>query len=178
MGSGWGWTSFFKLFIYLFIHLFLTVLDLRCYMGFSLVAASGGYSLVGVRRHLISLASLVEHGLWAHRLQWLWHVGWVALHVESSWNRDQTLVSCIGRQTFYHWTTREIQGWTFVNHIFPQHVALKGFSWDPFLDKSPVWTPQSQVLLLWGLTMTLSSPCCLYKSVVFTVMGQSRWLNS
>ena len=32
-------------------------------MGFSLVAASGGYSLVVVLRLLISVASLVKHGL-------------------------------------------------------------------------------------------------------------------
>ena len=32
----------------------------------------------------------------------------VALHVESSWIRDQTCVPCIGRWTLIHYTTREI----------------------------------------------------------------------
>ena len=36
----------YDLFIYLLIYLFLSVLG-RSYAGFSLVAASGGYSLVG-----------------------------------------------------------------------------------------------------------------------------------
>lgn len=29
-------------------------------------------------------------------------------HVESSWNKDQTSVPCIGRQTRNHWMTREV----------------------------------------------------------------------
>ena len=45
-----------------FIHLFLAVLGLRCYMGFSLVAGSRGYALVAVCGLLIEVASLVaEH---------------------------------------------------------------------------------------------------------------------
>ena len=35
----------------------------------------------------------------------LWCTGFVALrHVESSWTRDQTHISCIGRQILNHWT--------------------------------------------------------------------------
>ena len=42
----------------------LAVLGLHCCMGFSLVAASGGFALVVVRRLLVAVASLVaEHGL-------------------------------------------------------------------------------------------------------------------
>ena len=38
--------------------------SLRCCMSFSLVVASGGYSLVAVRRLLVAMASPVaEHGL-------------------------------------------------------------------------------------------------------------------
>ena len=45
------------------IMLFLAVLGLRCCMGFSLGGASGGCSLVAVRRLLIVVASLAaEHG--------------------------------------------------------------------------------------------------------------------
>ena len=51
----------------------------------SLVAASRGYSLVTVRGLLLTVASPVEKGL--VDLQ----------HVESSWTKDRTCVSCIGR---------------------------------------------------------------------------------
>ena len=52
------------LFKHLFIIYFLAVLGLRCCTGFSLVAASGGSSLVVVRGLLIAVASLVaELGL-------------------------------------------------------------------------------------------------------------------
>ena len=41
------------------MYLFLAVLDLHCCTGFSVVAESGGYSLVAVLRFLIVVASLV-----------------------------------------------------------------------------------------------------------------------
>ena len=45
------------------------MLGLHCCSGFSLVAASGGYSLVAVCGLLIAVASLVvEHRLWEHGL--------------------------------------------------------------------------------------------------------------
>ena len=48
----------------LFVYLSWTVLGLHCCMGFPLVLASGGYSLVAVCRVLIMVASLAaEHGL-------------------------------------------------------------------------------------------------------------------
>ena len=50
---------FYLVLIHSFIHSFLAVLGLCCCLGFSLVAASGGYSLVAVSRLLIVLASLV-----------------------------------------------------------------------------------------------------------------------
>ena len=46
----------------LFVYSFFTVLDLLCCVVFSLVTASGGYSVVAVCRLLIFVASLVaEH---------------------------------------------------------------------------------------------------------------------
>ena len=36
-------------------------------MGFSVVAASGGYSLTGVGRLLIVVVSLVEHGIYSQQ---------------------------------------------------------------------------------------------------------------
>ena len=47
-----------------FSYLFLAMLGLRCSSGFSLVAESGGYSLVGVHGLLIVVVSLaMEHRL-------------------------------------------------------------------------------------------------------------------
>ena len=57
-----------------FIYLFLAVLGLHCWAGFSLVAASGSYSLVVVFRLLIVVVSLVAedellgmHATWAQQ---------------------------------------------------------------------------------------------------------------
>ena len=52
-------------FFLFYSFLFLALLGLRCYMGFSLVAKSGGYSLVAVRGILLAVASLAaEHRLY------------------------------------------------------------------------------------------------------------------
>ena len=59
----WFFFFFFLNFVYLF-YLFMAVLGLCCSAGFSLVVASGGYSLVAVHGLLIAVVSLVaEHGL-------------------------------------------------------------------------------------------------------------------
>ena len=55
--------TLFKIII-LFIYLFLAILGLHCFVVFSLVAASRGYSLAVVHGLLIAVASLAaEHGL-------------------------------------------------------------------------------------------------------------------
>ena len=91
-----------KVFIILFICLFLAVLYLHCCVGFSLVEVSRGYSLDAEHRLVIVVASLVvEHGVQPYRLQQfqlpgsraqirqLWLTGPVALrHVGSSWITD------------------------------------------------------------------------------------------
>ena len=82
--------------------------------GLSLAAAIGGYSLgevqglltAGVGGHRLSTC-----GTWAPepRPEQLWCMGLVApRHVESSWTRGQTHVSCISRWILNHWTTREV----------------------------------------------------------------------
>ena len=85
-------------------------------MGFSLVMASRGYSLVVVCGLLIAVTSLVvEQGLQElrhvgsrARAQWLWRMDSVALwHVGSPQIRDWAFASCTGRQVLYHWATRE-----------------------------------------------------------------------
>ena len=51
-------------FFFALVYLFLAVLDFGCCASFSLIEASGGYSLIVVHRLLIAVASLlVEHGL-------------------------------------------------------------------------------------------------------------------
>ena len=84
------------------IYFFLVVLGLHCYAGFSLVAASGGYS---------SLRCGSFSSWWPLLLRALEHrlssCGTRALfvaprHVESSRTRDRTRVSCVGRRILYH----------------------------------------------------------------------------
>ena len=61
-----------------------------------LVGASGGFSL--------QWPVIIEHGLQALGLQYLWHMG---SDVGSSRSRNRTSVPCIARWTLNHWTTRE-----------------------------------------------------------------------
>ena len=75
-------------------------------MGLSLVAVSGGY--------LLQLRCLGSSCCGAQTLEcrlssWQ-HMGSVdaSLHVESSWSRDRTCVSCIGRQILNLWTNRQV----------------------------------------------------------------------
>ena len=52
------------------IYVFLAMLGLRYCLGFSLVVAIRGYSLVGVLRLVIAVASfVVEQGLWGAQAQ-------------------------------------------------------------------------------------------------------------
>ena len=85
------------------------------------LVASGGYSLVVVQGFpLCWLLLLWNRGSKMFKLQWLWllraraqaqqlwDTGSVAIwQVGSSWIRDQVCVSCIGRQTLYHWANKE-----------------------------------------------------------------------
>ena len=97
----------------------LAVLGLCCCVGFSLVAASSGSSLVVVHGLFIAVASLiVQHGLQSCQASVIvapglestgsmWHTSLVAPeHVGSSWTKDWIQVFCIGRG-LYHWVTRE-----------------------------------------------------------------------
>ena len=113
-----GRLAFFQ--FYLFVY--LVVLGLHCWVGFSLVVVSGGYSLV-------SVTSLVaDHGLCMHGLQQLWCTGLVvSQHVGSSRIRDRNRVSFIGRWILYHWAPGEapiLVFFFFFNccHLFPSLV--------------------------------------------------------
>ena len=93
-------TALYYYFFYSCIYLFLAMLGLPCCVGFSLIAVHGLF---------LAVASLLEeHRLWNTWAQSLWQTHWVApRHMESSQIRDQTCISCIGRQILYHWATRE-----------------------------------------------------------------------
>ena len=55
---------------FLFIYIIMIGLGLCCCTGFSLVAASGGYSVIAVGGLLIVVASVVaEHGFWGAQTQ-------------------------------------------------------------------------------------------------------------
>ena len=91
----------------IYIYFFTAVLDLCCYMSYSLVAAS---------RFLIEVVSLVAKptlDTWASLiaacgLRRLRHRSLVVpRHLGSFCTRDQTHVSCIGRQVLNHCATRE-----------------------------------------------------------------------
>ena len=105
---GWNGTgSVTSFFIYNFIYFFLAVLGLHCSVGFLWLWCMGF-----LLQWLLLLRSM---GSRAHGLQWLWLPGSGAQaqslccmglvtpwHVGSSHTRDQTRVSCIGRQILYH----------------------------------------------------------------------------
>ena len=106
---------FYK-FIYLFIYFWLRWVFAAAHR-LSLVAASGGYSslwCVGFSLWwLLLLQSTGSRRLGfsscGTRAQQLWHTGLVApRYVGSSRTRDQTHVSCIGRQIVNHCATREV----------------------------------------------------------------------
>ena len=66
--------------------------------GLSLVAGSGGHSLVVVLGLLLVVASLIEEQSLS---SWRFSDLVAPRHAESSWIRDQTHVSCIGKQILY-----------------------------------------------------------------------------
>ena len=102
---------FFKL----FICLFLAMLGLCCYVGF--LYGELDCSWLRCRGFLLWWLLLVwsigcrctgssSCSVWA---QELWHMGLVApWSVESSWTKNQTPVSCTGRQIVIHCTQREV----------------------------------------------------------------------
>ena len=67
----------------------------------------GGFSCCGAQAAGLQASVLWPPGSGAQTQQ-LWCLGLAVLwHVGSSWTRDWTHVTCIGRQILYHWATRE-----------------------------------------------------------------------
>ena len=90
------------------------MLGLRCYMSFSVVVVSGGYSLAVLYRLLLwySMGSRVlrlqQLRLPDSRTE-LYHTGVVAPgHVGSSLTRNEIHAPCIGWRILNSWTTREV----------------------------------------------------------------------
>ena len=106
-----------------FVYSLLTLLDLHCYVGFSVVSASRRYSICGVcashrsgfsccKPWALGCTGFSSCSHWAQQLQLLgsrtqapqlWSTGFVALrHVGPSRGRDLTCVSCTGRWILHH----------------------------------------------------------------------------
>ena len=92
----------------------LAVLGLCCRAGFSAAAESWAacwlWSTLSWRLLLLQSTDSRARGHWAlgHRLSSCRDTGSVApWRMGSSWIRDQTRASCLGRWTPYHWATRE-----------------------------------------------------------------------
>ena len=97
------------------------------------------------------------------RAQQVWCTGLAALRqVESSWTRDQTCVSCVGRQILNHWATREVLGPTLdwgcvwvkwkVKHSWALETAF-AVKPSPKLDLSPGQSLSSHGLGHWDLDL-------------------------
>ena len=124
--------------IYLSIYLWLRWVFVAA-RGLSLVAASGGYSLLrctgfslrwllllrstGSRPAGFSSCGMQAQQLWLAgsrvQSQQLWYTSLVApRHAGSSWARDRTHVPCIGRRILNHCATREVPAIDFWIVIF------------------------------------------------------------
>ena len=102
----------------------------------SLAAVSGGLLFNVVRRLLIAEASPVAehrpevlgHSTCSTHSQQLWCTGLVApWHVGSSWPREWTHVSCIGRWILNHWTAREVPSPPFLQYTTVSHTRKFAF---------------------------------------------------
>ena len=77
----------------------------------------GLLSSCGAHWPLIAVASMLQ--IFRAQAQYLRCTGLIALeHVETSQTRDQTQVSCIGRQILYHWATREAPATAFLQVFY------------------------------------------------------------
>ena len=139
-----------KIYLYIYFWLCWVFVAVR---GLSLVAASGGYSLlwcVGCSlRWLLLLQTTGSRcmgfsscGTWAQQLwlagsraqaQQLWRRGLVTpRHVGSSWPRARTCVPCIGRRIVNHCATREA-----LPHLFAEeNIRVSGKDVTPYQAKS------------------------------------------
>ena len=125
----WRVGLFFKKIIYL--YLFLVVLGLLSIHRLSLVAVSGGYSLIAMHRLLIMVVSLFAK----HKLQSIGSV--VVAHklscsvvYASSQTRGWTCVPCNGRWIFIHHTPREVQLRVFLRVSTQKNEVFSEWKWN------------------------------------------------
>ena len=121
-----------------FYDLFVVALGLLRYVGFLQLQQVGDYSSLRCAGFALQWLLLLQSpgsrtcGLQQLRLsgfraqaQQLWHVGLVVpWHVVSSWIRDQTHVSCIGRRMLYHQATREAQDKLFLIILIRARLSI------------------------------------------------------
>ena len=128
------WNSFFLL--NKIIYLFLIALGLHCFVwAFSSFREWGPLILIALASPVVELrlwvvqASVVMLGelsscssqVWGQKLG---YPGLVApKHVGSSRTRDQTCVSCVGRQILYRWATREALWWNSFIPVFNKQFS-------------------------------------------------------
>ena len=154
--------------------------------GLSLVLVSEGYTLRCSARasHLQRLLLLRSTGSRAHRLQWLWLAGLVALaapvHVGYSGTRYQTHVLYIGWQIFNHGTTREVpshisvlrtsgaQDWDDRTHIISSH--LRGLCFITFIFRLQSHSPSCST------GKVCKSISCPFRSIIWKHMN--LWLSN
>ena len=130
------------------------------------------------------LLLLRSTGSRAHRLQWLWLAGLVALaapvHVGYSGTRYQTHVLYIGRQIFNHWTTREVPShisvlrtsgawdWDDRTHIISSH--LRGLCFITFIFHLQSHSPSCST------GKVCKSISCPFRSIIWKHMN--LWLSN
>ena len=119
------------------ILIFLAALGLHCCSDLSLIAVSGGCSLVVARRLLFAVTSLVV----AHSLQSTGSV--VVIHRLSFPSicgifpdQGQTCVPCVGRQILNHGTTRAfLVGQTVKNPPAMRETWVRSLGWEATLEE-------------------------------------------
>ena len=122
-------------------------LGLHCCVKFSLGAQSGDCSLAAVHGFLGQCPLLLQSTGSRTQGQWLWCRALVALwQMASSWTRDRTHVSYIGRQILYWWATRET----------PYLILKKMLSVLHHWEWCLLWACPIRALFCWGMF-----PLCL-----------------
>ena len=108
---------------------------------------------------------------------------WVAISFSrgSSWTRDQTCGSWIGRQILYYWATREAQctlGSFQINslHSFPDGNPLQYSCLENPVDRGAWWAAVHRVAQSWTWLKWLSMQAC--KHSLFLALGSaSGWAH-
>ena len=121
-------------------------------VGFSLVAASGGYSLLWCAGFSLWWPLLLQSTGSRAQAQQLWLTSLVALwHVGPSPTRARTRVPCIGRRILNHCTTREALSAYFwystVYYLSMLHKTFRQFVISLF-DNFKVFSDEHKVLIL------------------------------